>query len=89
MLDCCPLRRAFFRLPTCTTLRTDVESCHLSVWQLTVASRLRIRTLIEGAGFVKAHGRGLDLTMLRQPSLKPVSLNKGFSFGCRSPYSAR
>lgn len=56
---------------------------HLSVWQLTVASRLRIRTLIEGAGFVKAHGRGLDPTMLRQPSLKPVSLNKGFSFGCR------
>lgn len=24
MLPRCPLRRAFFRLPTCTTLRTDL-----------------------------------------------------------------
>ena len=40
--------------------------------------RAQSRTLIEGAGFVKAKGVCYRQPFMRQPSLKLVAFNKGF-----------
>ena len=68
---------------------TPADTCRTIALSVGLVTRLKHitanRTLIEGAGFVKAYGRCDGQPYCGKPSLGPVSLDKGFFLAAAYP----